>query len=134
MGYGMRASQKPRRVQLECGHELWLKANFPSKGDLVWCYKCDTYTNVGPTVGRMGRTYYPDYEWICEGVKGKGFVGTCLYQGDGCGVQYVERYDWYALRGKMITHHLRTHSNSSLISRANIVPIPDKVLTDEPPF
>jgi len=124
-------NKQPRRVQLECGHELWLKANLPRKGDLCFCYKCDTYVNVGPTVGRMGKTYYPDYDWSCEGVKGRGFVGTCLVPD--CGHEAEEKYDWYALRNRMIGHHLHEHTISSLISRAIIAPIP-LAPVDSPPF
>lgn len=116
-----------------------MKASPPSKGELVWCYKCDTYTHVGPTVSRMGVKFYPDYEWVCKGER-TGFVGMCVAHVRPlpiaeCRETFGERYDWYALRDKMMRHYLRMHSGSSLISRAEIVPIPRaRVLTTDPPF
>ena len=128
----MEHGMKPKHVRLECGHDLWIKTNPPRKGELMFCYKCDTYTNVGPTASRMGRTYYPDYDWACEGTK-EGFTAWCLTEGCRYPKQ-SERYDWYKLRDRMHIHHLREHSHSSLISAAKVVPIPEKILDNEPPF
>lgn len=124
--------QKPRRVRLECGHELWLKRPVPRKGELCYCFKCADYVNVGPAAHRFVTTYYPDYEWKCSGKRGEGFTGECLV--DGCAYTDRERYDWYALRDKMETHHLRAHTKSGLLATMKIVPIPLPKTETEPPF
>lgn len=125
-----------KKINLECGHEFWTNSPAPSKGELAYCSSCADYVHVGPTVNRIGVEIYADYDWQCEGVRGVGFVGTCLATGciigNGQPYRQEERWDYYALKANMETHHLRHHSGSSLITRdIKIVSIP---LTDEPPF
>lgn len=120
--------RQARRIILDCEHELWLVDPYPSESDHLWCAKCGTYVRVGPSGVRIGKTWYPDYQWSCE-PQNTGFLGVCEL----CG--HAERHrNWHKLRDDMERHYLRKHSGSSLAASMEVVPIPRKDYPSEPPF
>jgi len=118
-----------RKAVLECDHEVWFDPA-PHDGDTVYCKQCMKYVIVGGgAFVNNGIVYHADYEW--ESIPEKsGYRGRCAI--DKC--QYnIKRGTWGAIRQDMEMHHLRAHTNSTLINHAERVPIPKRLPRNSPP-
>lgn len=105
---------KRYKVELECGHALWLRP-LPQVDEVLWCVKCDDEKRQTKADAHYATSYQDD--WKSER-KGKGYVGTCLSDSYDKAGNYngqcnhtVKSSNWYALRNEIETHQLRDHTS-----------------------
>ena len=102
------------RITLECQHELWFKESPPNLNEILWCYPCGDYKQIGsPLDVGVAETYFPDYNWTCI-YKRKRYVATCNEKG--CDYTYAAS-NFHLVREWIERHYLRLHSGSSLLVR-----------------
>lgn len=92
---------------LTCDHEIVFEIP-PSKGDYLWCIKCDAPSIVWLVRTEQAWKYYssPMFKYRTDGTR---YRGVC-YE---CGVQYTGM-DFYDLLKNARKHDWDDHSNSYL--------------------
>jgi len=100
-----------KRIELECGHEIWFSVSPPKKGDLIFCSSCEAPAVVGaPHVGITTGTYEAEYEWVSTKETASTFKGVC------CLCDYVRlEKSWAKLSKEMSHHHITKHVYSTVV-------------------